>query len=175
MFTVSRSEFLNSLPVRIISLVAISACPQCFGSMTFWCGSGSGSADPCLRLMYPDPDPGSGSCYFRHWHSRCQQKTNKKKFFYLLLFEGTFTLFFKDKKCKISHKTVGIKVFLTIFACWKKDPHPDLYLWLMDPDPNPEGPKHVATQLHSYFIFSLTTHFRRMVTASNLSPSQRLK
>jgi hypothetical protein len=42
---------------------------QCCGSMTFWCGSGS--ADPRLWLM----DPGSGSCYFRHWPSRCQQKT----------------------------------------------------------------------------------------------------
>ncbi len=26
-------------------------------SMTFWCGSGSLSADPCLWLMDPDPDP----------------------------------------------------------------------------------------------------------------------
>ncbi len=39
----------------------------------FWCGSGSGSADPCLWLM-------------------------------------------EDKKLKRSHKTVEIKVFLTIFA-----------------------------------------------------------
>ncbi len=29
---------------------------QCCGSMTFWGGSGSGSADPCLWLMDPDPD-----------------------------------------------------------------------------------------------------------------------
>ena len=42
--------------------------------MSFWGGSGSGSSDPCLWLM--DPDPGSGSCYFRHWPPRCQQKTN---------------------------------------------------------------------------------------------------
>jgi hypothetical protein len=28
---------------------------QCCGSMTFWGGSGSGSADPCLRLMDPNP------------------------------------------------------------------------------------------------------------------------
>ena len=42
--------------------------------MSFWGGSGSGSADPCLWLV--DPDPGSGSFYFRHWPSRCQQKTN---------------------------------------------------------------------------------------------------
>ncbi len=27
----------------------------CCGSMTFWCGSGS--ADPCFRLMDPDPGP----------------------------------------------------------------------------------------------------------------------
>jgi hypothetical protein len=33
------------------------------------------------------------------------------QFFCLLLFEGTFTSFFKN-----SHKIVGIKVFLTIFA-----------------------------------------------------------
>jgi hypothetical protein len=36
-------------------------------------------------------------------------------FFSLLLFEGTFTSFFKDKKSKRSHKTVEIKVFFTIF------------------------------------------------------------
>jgi hypothetical protein len=58
---------------------------QCCGSMTSW--GGSGYADPCLWLM--DPDPGSGSCYSRHWPSRCQQKINLKKKFCLLLFEGT--------------------------------------------------------------------------------------
>ncbi len=49
---------------------------QCSGSMTFWCGSGS--EDPCLWLVDPDQnqDPGSESCYFRHWPSRCQQKTS---------------------------------------------------------------------------------------------------
>jgi hypothetical protein len=72
---------------------------QCSGSMKFWGGSGSG--DPCLWLVDPDPDPGSGSCYFSHWPSRCQQKTNFwHNFFCLLLFEGTFTSFFKDKKSK---------------------------------------------------------------------------
>ncbi len=47
------------------------------------------------------------------------QDTNKKqtkKFFCLLLFEGTFTSFFKDKKSKRSQKTIGINVFLTIFS-----------------------------------------------------------
>ncbi len=45
---------------------------------------------------------GSGSCYFRHWSSRCQQKIVFFKFSCLLLFEGTFTSFFKDKKSKKS-------------------------------------------------------------------------
>jgi len=45
-------------------------------------------------------------------------KTNlKKSFFCLLLFEGTFTSFFKDKKSKRSHKTAGINLFLPIFSC----------------------------------------------------------
>ncbi len=70
---------------------------QCSGSMTFWCGSRS--ADPCLWLM---------------------------EFFCLLLFGGTFTWFFKDKKSKRSHKTIGAKFFLTIH---------DPYFWLVDPDP----------------------------------------
>ncbi len=56
---------------------------QCCGSMTFWCGSGS--ADPCLWPMDPDPDPGSGCCYFRYWPSRCQQKTKFFTQFFLLI------------------------------------------------------------------------------------------
>jgi hypothetical protein len=51
------------------------------------------------------------------------QDANKKlifllitKFFCLLLFEGTFASFSKDKKSKRSHKAVEIKVFLPIFA-----------------------------------------------------------
>ncbi len=47
---------------------------QCCGSLTFW--GGSGSSDPCLWRMDPDPDHGSGSFYFPHWPSRCQQNTN---------------------------------------------------------------------------------------------------
>ncbi len=62
---------------------ASSSWTQCCGSMTFWGGSGSGSADPCLWLM--DPDPGYGSCYFRHWPSRCQQKTKFLTQFFLLI------------------------------------------------------------------------------------------
>ncbi len=67
---------------------------------------------------------GSGSCYFRHWPSRRQQKSYLKKSFsaYYCTFEGAFTSFFKDKKSKRSQKTVGIKDFLTIFAWGQKDP-----------------------------------------------------
>jgi hypothetical protein len=91
---------------------------QCSGSMTFWCGS--------------------GSFYFRHWPSRRQQKTNFRKVLMFFTFEGTFTSFFKDKKSKRSHKTVGIQVFLTIFAWWQKDPDP--FLRLVDADPIPGCP-----------------------------------
>ncbi len=59
--------------------------------------------------------PWFGSCNFRHW---CQQKTIFSKLFCLLLFEGTSTSFFKDKKSWRSHKTVGIKSFITIFVWW---------------------------------------------------------
>jgi hypothetical protein len=43
---------------------------------------------------------------------------NKKLIFFLLhiTFGGIFTSFIKDKMSKRSHKTVEIKVFLTIFA-----------------------------------------------------------
>ncbi len=77
---------------------------QCCGSMnmTFWCGSGS--ADPCLLLM--DPDPGIFVIGL--------QAANKKlifiKFFCLLLFEGT----------KIARKTLMPTVlWLFYFYFWK--------------------------------------------------------
>ncbi len=72
------------------------------------------------------------------------------KFFCVLLFcfEGKFTSVFKDKKPWRGRKTVEIKVFLTIFAWWWKDPDP--YFWLTDPDPRyPKTYKSVSTTLHS--------------------------
>ncbi len=44
------------------------------------------------------------------------QDANKNECIVLVLFEGTFTSFVKEKKSKRSHKTVEIKVFLSIFA-----------------------------------------------------------
>ena len=59
-----------------------------------------------------DPDP---AIFFIELQD-ANEKLILKKYFCLLLFEGTFTSFFKDKKSKRSHKTVGIKVFLTILS-----------------------------------------------------------
>ncbi len=59
--------------------------------------------------------------------------TATKKLFCLYFLKIHLHHFSKIK----SHKPVGIKVILTIFAWWQKDPNP--YLWLMDPDQG--GPK----------------------------------
>ncbi len=93
---------------------------HCSGSMTFWCGSGS--ADPCLWLMDPDPNPAILIVDLQD----AKKKLIKKSFFCLLLFGGTvqyiYIIFSKIKSPKRSHTTVGIKIFLTIFAWWQKDP-----------------------------------------------------
>jgi hypothetical protein len=68
--------------------------------------------DPDQSLGLMDPDP---AIFFIDLQDT-NKKLFKKKFFCLLLFDGTFTSFFKDKKSKLSQKTVGIKVLLTIFA-----------------------------------------------------------
>jgi hypothetical protein len=49
----------------------------------------------------------------------------------------------KLKSRKEVTKTVGIKVFLISFLDFRKelDPEPDLYLVLLDLDPDPGGPK----------------------------------
>jgi hypothetical protein len=60
--------------------------------------------------MDPDPEPETDP------EPKTDPKTIFKEVFCLLLLEGTFTSFFKDKKSKRSHKAVGIKVFRTIFA-----------------------------------------------------------
>jgi hypothetical protein len=82
----------------------------------------------------------SGSCSFRHWPSRRQQKICFAIYF---LKVHLFTSFFKGKKSLWSHKTVEIKFFMTTFAWWWKNPDhdsdQDLYLTreaqkLTDPD-----------------------------------------
>jgi hypothetical protein len=56
--------------------------------------------------MDPEQDPAVFIFDFQD-----DDKNFLKQFFCILLFEGAFTSFFKDKKSKRSHKTVGIKVF----------------------------------------------------------------
>jgi hypothetical protein len=65
--------------------------------------------------MDPDagPDP---SIFIINLQDAIKKLIFKIKFFCIILFEGTLTSLFKDKKSKRSHKTVKIKVFLTIFA-----------------------------------------------------------
>jgi hypothetical protein len=88
--------------------------------MTFWCGSGSGSRIRIwIRGSMPlqmDPDADADPAIY----VIDLQDANKKLFIsfpaYFLFKVHLCTSFFKDKKAKRSHKTVGIKVFLTIFA-----------------------------------------------------------
>ncbi len=85
---------------------------------------------------------GSGSCYFRHWPSRRQQKIifPLKSFFCLLLFEGKFTSFF------------------LLFLLY------DNRIWIriqIHTDPDPGGPKHTdpTTDLDpQYWAASLNLH-----------------
>jgi hypothetical protein len=73
-----------------------------------------GFADPCHFGVDSDPDP-DPSIFIIDLQD-ANKKLIKKKFSCILLFEDTFTSFFEGKKSKRSHKTVEIKVFLTIFA-----------------------------------------------------------
>ncbi len=70
---------------------------QCCGSMTFWRGSGSGSAGPCLWLMDPDQD---AAIFVIGLHDAYKKLIFWHNFFCLLLFNGTFISFFKDKQSK---------------------------------------------------------------------------
>ncbi len=83
---------------------------QCCGSMTFWrgSGSGSGSAEPCLWLMDPDP---------AIFIIDLTMPANKKLiflfyFFCLLLFEGTFTSFLiKSQKDSQNSRNQGFSYY----------------------------------------------------------------
>jgi hypothetical protein len=65
-----------------------------------------------------DPDPDLDPAVFViHLQDTNKKLILKKKFFCLLLFEGTFTSFSKIKSQKeVTKQAVGINVFLTIFA-----------------------------------------------------------
>ncbi len=91
--------------------------------------------DILVRIQIRESMPltnGSGSCYFRHWPSRRQQKLICfKRFISLVLFEGTFRSFFKDK-----NSVVDPEWFIS-------DPIPDPAFQrvtdpIPDPDPDPD-------------------------------------
>jgi hypothetical protein len=90
-----------------------------------------------------DPDPDSDPSIFIIDLQDANKKRIKKKFFCIVLFEGTFTSFFKDKKSKRSHKTVEIKVFLTINDGRIRIHEAQNHVDSVDPDPdsNPD-PEH---------------------------------
>ncbi len=71
----------------------------------------------------------SGSCYIRQWPSRQQLKMTKFAYYFLKLHFH----YFSKIKSQRSNYTMGIKVFLTIFAWWWKDSDQDPYLVLTDP------------------------------------------
>jgi hypothetical protein len=106
-YSLTRCEYLYGIRTSVFRIHDILVWIRMWirGSMPLTNGSGSGC--------------GYVSCYFCQWPSRGQRKLILfKKFFCLLLFEGTFTSLFKDKKSKKSHKIVEINVFPTIFAWW---------------------------------------------------------
>ncbi len=119
-----------------------------------------------IRGFIPLTDgSGSGSCYYRQWPSR----RKNKKFDFFLIFFSYYILkvhlhnFSKIKSHKEVTKQIGINVFLNIFDWWEKDPDPeldpDLYLWLIDPDSDPGGSKHMdptdPDPQHWFFSLSL--------------------
>jgi hypothetical protein len=69
------------------------------------------------------------------------QKIIFKKFFSILLFEGTFISFFKDKKSKRSHKTVEIKVLLNDRRIRIRIQEDQKHVDPVDPDSDPD-PQH---------------------------------
>jgi hypothetical protein len=69
------------------------------------------ASDQWIRILDPDP-----AIFVIILQDASKKLIFSHKFFCLLLFEATFTSFFKGKKSKRSHKTVEIKVFLTTFA-----------------------------------------------------------
>jgi hypothetical protein len=78
---------------------------QCCGSMTFSGGSGSGSADPCLWLMDPDPD--------RHWP---YQDANKKLVFFVFYFLKVHVHHFERYKVKKKSQSSRNKGFSSFFC-----------------------------------------------------------
>jgi hypothetical protein len=79
---------------------------QCCGSVTFWCGSGSGSAsaDPCLSLMDPDSNPDPDAIPDPAIFVMGLQDANKK-----LILEKSFVAFYFLKVHFTSFSKIKVK------------------------------------------------------------------
>ncbi len=114
---------------------------RCWGSVTFWCGPGSGSRSGYIPLTNGSgPGSNSGSDSFLHYF-----KDAKKKFFctfFLITCPQVHHL--QSKKCDFLLK-VCVKMlfcrhyFSPLNTFMRKEKDPDPHLLLMDPDPG--GPK----------------------------------
>ncbi len=112
---------------------------QCRGSVTFWCGS---------VPLTNESGSGSRSDFFLHWLQ--WMKNIVFSYFFLITYPQAHYL--QSKKLIISLKYCVKNLFckhyfnlLNTFMRKGKDPNPELdpgpYLWLMDPAPDPGGPK----------------------------------
>jgi hypothetical protein len=92
-----------------------------------------------------------------------KKKRIKKKFFCILLFEGTFTSFFKNKTSKRSHKTIEIKVFF--FLCLLNDRR--IRFWIQEAqkhvDPVDPDPQHWLCNVWARTVRNLSGHFATFI------------
>jgi|LakMenE18May11ns_1017448.scaffolds.fasta_scaffold9653836_1 hypothetical protein len=126
-FMIRRCFFKTAHSYLYRNIPKIYCSVQCWGSVTFWCGSGSVSPDPYLWLMDPDPTPFLIGC-----------KNAKKKYFYSYCFLIT---------CPQAHHLQSKKFNILLNLCVKilfwwhyfrplntflrKGKDPDPHLWLM--------------------------------------------
>ncbi len=100
MFSCSSFSFLYFCVPMLCCFFWKSYCIlNCCGFVTFWYGSGSGTVDPYLWPTDPESDPAPDPDPANFFGAL---QDGNKKFFCLLLFEATFTSFFKDKKSQNS-------------------------------------------------------------------------
>jgi hypothetical protein len=90
-----REKIVKKTQCESYCKMTAESCQQCCGSMTFWCGSGSG-----LTFKLP--------------------KQIIKTFFCLLLFEGTFTSFSKIKSQQEATKLWESRFFLLFLFYYSK-------------------------------------------------------
>ncbi len=81
------------------------------------------------------------------------KRPTKNKCFSYNFLKGPFTSFFKDKKSYWSTGKIKVKVFLTIFDWWSKDPDPYRYLFLTDPYPG--DPKNIQIRSTNNLVLRL--------------------